>query len=264
MTANSSTPAIDMAQVRKIYPPLTRNGDPVLAVEDISFTVAREEFVAVVGPSGCGKSTLIKMLAGLLPITSGSISVDGKPVTGPHEDIGIVFQSPVLLKWRSVLDNVLFPIDILKKPRKAHLQQAEDLLRLVGLWEFRNQYPSVLSGGMQQRAALCRSLIHDPSLLVMDEPFGALDAFTRDEMNLELQRVWSQRRKTVLFITHSIQEAIFLSDRVVVLSSRPSKVDNIFTIDLPRPRTLDMRYTDAFGHYNEEIHSRITQAQRNL
>ena len=193
------------------------------------------------------------MLAGLLPITSGSISVDGKHVTGPHEDIGIVFQSPVLLKWRSVLDNVFFPIDILKQPRKAHLQQAEDLLRLVGLWDFRNNYPSVLPGGMQQRVALCRSLIHDPSLLVMDEPFGALDAFTRYEMNLELQRVWSQRRKTVLFITHSIQEAIYLSDRVVVLSSRPSKVDNIFTIELQRPRTLDMRYTDAFGRYNEEI-----------
>ena len=264
MATAAVVPAITMEQVRKVYPPLSRKGEPVLAVEDISFTVERGEFVSVVGPSGCGKSTLIKMLAGLLPITSGRISVDGKPVTGPHEDIGIVFQSPVLLKWRSVLDNIFFPIDILKQSRQAHMQQAEELLRLVGLWEFRDQYPKVLSGGMQQRAALCRSLIHDPSLLVMDEPFGALDAFTRDEMNLELQRVWSQRRKTVLFITHSIQEAIFLSDRVIVLSGRPSRVDNIFAIDLPRPRSLDMRYTEAFGHYNEEIHKRITQAQRSL
>lgn len=256
-----SVPAIAMQQVRKVYPPLTRKGEPVLAVEDISFTVARGEFVSVVGPSGCGKSTLIKMLAGLLPITSGAIEVDGNPVTGPHDDIGIVFQSPVLLKWRSVLDNVLFPIDILKKSRKDFTQQAEELLQLVGLWDFRNQYPGVLSGGMQQRASLCRSLIHDPSLLVMDEPFGALDAFTRDEMNLELQRVWSQRRKTVLFITHSIQEAVFLSDRVVVLSTRPSKVDSTFTIDLPRPRLLDMRYSEAFGHYTERIHARIMQAR---
>jgi len=256
-----SVPAIAMQQVRKVYSPLTRKGEPVLAVEDISFTVARGEFVSVVGPSGCGKSTLIKMLAGLLPITSGAIEVDGNPVTGPHDDIGIVFQSPVLLKWRSVLDNVLFPIDILKKSRKDFTQQAEELLQLVGLWDFRNQYPGVLSGGMQQRASLCRSLIHDPSLLVMDEPFGALEAFTRDEMNLELQRVWSQRRKTVLFITHSIQEAVFLSDRVVVLSTRPSKVDSTFTIDLPRPRLLDMRYSEAFGHYTEQIHARIMQAR---
>ncbi|MFO7632201.1 MAG: ATP-binding cassette domain-containing protein [Caldilinea sp.] len=153
------------------------------------------------------------------------------------------------------------PIDILKKPRREYAQQAEDLLRLVGLWDFRDQYPSVLSGGMQQRASLCRSLIHDPSLLVMDEPFGALNAFTRDEMNLELQRVWSQRRKTVLFITHSIQEAIFLSDRIVVLSTRPSKVDSVFTIDLSRPRSLDVRYSEAFGRYTEQIHERIMQAR---
>lgn len=261
MNANDHVaPAIEMAHVRKIYPPLARKSEPVLAVEDISFTVERGEFVSVVGPSGCGKSTLIKMLAGLLPITGGEIRVDGNLVTAPHSDIGIVFQSPVLLKWRSVLNNVLFPIDILNQPRKKYIQQAEDLLRLVGLWDFRDQYPSVLSGGMQQRVSLCRSLIHDPSLLVMDEPFGALDAFTRDEMNLELQRVWSQRRKTVLFITHSVQEAVFLSDRVVVLSARPSQVDSVFEIELPRPRSLDMRYSERFGFYTERIHTRIMQA----
>jgi NitT/TauT family transport system ATP-binding protein len=247
-----------MEQVRKIYPPLTRKGEPVLATKDITFTVNRGEFVSVVGPSGCGKSTLIKMLAGLLPITSGTIRVNGQVVTSPHSDIGIVFQNPVLLKWRSVLDNVLFPLDILKLPRKQYLEQAENLLQLVGLWEFRHEYPRVLSGGMQQRVSLCRSLIHDPSLLVMDEPFGALDAFTRDEMNLELLRVWSQRQKTILFITHSISEAVFMSDRVIVLSARPSIVDSTFVINLPRPRTLDLRYGQEFQEYTRQIHSRIT------
>jgi NitT/TauT family transport system ATP-binding protein len=204
------------------------------------------------------------MLAGLLSITSGTIRVDGQVVRGPHSDIGIVFQSPVLLKWRSVLDNVLFPVDILRLPRKQYLQRAEELLQLVDLWEFRNEYPRVLSGGMQQRVSLCRSLIHDPSLLVMDEPFGALDAFTREEMNLELLRVWSQRQKTVLFITHSIAEAVFMSDRIVVLSARPSTVDSIFVIDLPRPRTLEVRYTPAFQEYTRQIHSRIVGERRSI
>jgi NitT/TauT family transport system ATP-binding protein len=253
-----------MEQVQKIYPPLIKGGNPVLATQDITFTVKRGEFVSVVGPSGCGKSTLIKMLAGLLSITSGTIRVDGQVVRGPHSDIGIVFQSPVLLKWRSVLDNVLFPVDILRLPRKQYLQRAEELLQLVDLWEFRNEYPRVLSGGMQQRVSLCRSLIHDPSLLVMDEPFGALDAFTREEMNLELLRVWSQRQKTVLFITHSIAEAVFMSDRIVVLSARPSTVDSIFVIDLPRPRTLEVRYTPAFQEYTRQIHSRIVGERRSI
>ncbi|HMQ53796.1 MAG TPA: ABC transporter ATP-binding protein [Anaerolineae bacterium] len=256
-------PAISMDQVCKIYPPRTRKGEAVEAIENISFTVSRGEFVSLVGPSGCGKSTLIKILAGLLPISKGVISVDGEAVRGPHSDIGIVFQSPVLLKWRTVLDNVLFPIDILKLPRKRYLEQAEELLRLVGLWEFRHEYPRILSGGMQQRVSLCRSLIHDPSLLVMDEPFGALDAFTRDEMNLELLQVWSQRQKTILFITHSISEAVLLSERVIVLSARPSTVDTVFSIDLPRPRTLDIRYTQTFQDYTREIQSRIVNTSRN-
>ena len=251
-----------MEQVRKKYPPRRRKAEAVLAIEDISFTINRGEFVSVVGPSGCGKSTLVKMLAGLLPVSSGVIKVDGQVVRGPHSDIGIVFQSPVLLKWRSVLDNVLFPVDVLKLPRKRYLDQAEDLLRLVDLWEFRNEYPRVLSGGMQQRVSLCRSLIHDPSLLVMDEPFGALDAFTRDEMNLELLRVWSQRQKTVLFITHSIPEAVLLSERVIVLSARPSTVDTIFVIDLLRPRTLEMRYTQVFQDYTRDIQSHIVNTSR--
>ncbi len=259
---NATTPVIQMSQVHKVYPPLSSNGLPVQAIENISLTVEGGEFVSVVGPSGCGKSTLIKMLAGLLPITSGSIHVNGHLVRGPHSDIGIVFQSPVLLKWRSVLDNILFPVDILRQPREKYVQRAEELLRLVDLWDFRHDYPRVLSGGMQQRAAICRALLHDPSLLVMDEPFSALDAFTREEMNLELLRVWSERQKTILFITHSIPEAVFLSDRVVVLSERPSVVDCIFEIGLPRPRTNDLRYTQPFQEYNRAIRNRISIERR--
>jgi NitT/TauT family transport system ATP-binding protein len=263
LAANETVPVIDMKHVRKIYPPRSGKGEPVRAIEDISLTVSRGEFVSVVGPSGCGKSTLLKMLAGLLPITSGAIRVNGQLVRGPHSDIGIVFQAPVLLKWRSVLDNVLFPADILRQPRKHYIERAEELLRLVDLWEFRHEYPRVLSGGMQQRVALCRALLHDPSLLVMDEPFSALDALTREEMNMELLRVWSQRQKTVLFITHSIPEAVFLSDRVIVLSPRPSIVDSVFTIDLPRPRTQDVRYTPAFQDYTREIRNRIGVVRHN-
>lgn len=260
MTAQSqlmATHVIEMRHVRKVYPPRSRRGQPVLAIADISFEVAQGEFVSVVGPSGCGKSTLLRMLAGLLPISDGEICVNGHPVRGPHSDIGIVFQSPTLLKWRSVLDNVLLPVDILRRARSEFRSRAEDLLRLVGLWDFRHEYPSVLSGGMQQRVALCRALIHDPSLLVMDEPFGALDAFTREEMNLELLRLWAQRRKTILFITHSIAEAVLLSDRVIVLSPRPSAIDSIFTIDLPRPRAAHMQYSETFQDYARRIRERI-------
>ncbi len=260
---NNQKPAISMEQVNKIYPPRSRKGEPILAIQDITFVINRGEFVSVVGPSGCGKSTLVKMLAGLLPVNGGVIEVDGQIVQEPHSDIGIVFQSPVLLKWRTVLDNVLFPLDILKLPRSDYQEQAKDLLNLVDLWEFRNEYPQVLSGGMQQRVSLCRSLIHDPSLLVMDEPFGALDAFTRDEMNLELLRVWSQRKKTVLFITHSIPEAVLLSDRVIVLSPRPSTVDEIFVIGLERPRTLEMRFMPEFQNYTQQIQKQIVNSSRN-
>lgn len=261
-----TTNMIELRHVRKLYPPRSRRGQPVLAVADVTFDVAQGEFVSIVGPSGCGKSTLLKMLAGLMQVTSGEIFVNGQPVRKPHSDIGIVFQAPTLLKWRSVLDNVLLPLDILRMPRSAYAQRAEELLKLVGLWDFRNDYPSVLSGGMQQRVALCRSLIHDPSLLVMDEPFGALDAFTREEMNLELLKLWAGRevgqQKTIVFITHSITEAVLLSDRVIVFSPRPSTVDSIFSIDLPRPRSTEMQYTEAFQAYARDIRARIGVAHK--
>lgn len=259
-TTATHTATISFDHVNKVYPPIKRGAKPVLAIQDISFTIAPRQFVSVVGPSGCGKSTLIKMLAGLLPITGGEISIDNAPVRGPHSDIGIVFQSPVLLKWRSVIDNVLLPADILRLNRNEVKANAEELLKMAGLWEFRNDYPTILSGGMQQRVSLCRALLHDPSILVMDEPFGALDALTREEMNLELLRIWSQRRKTVLFITHSIPEAVFLSDSVVVMTPRPSQIDSIFEIALPRPRTPDITYDPAFQEYVRQIRARIGPA----
>lgn len=251
------TDTIIMDKVRKEYPPRSRKGTPVLAITDVSFTVGQGEFVSVVGPSGCGKSTLVKMLAGLLPISSGIIRVNDIPVTGPHSDIGIVFQTPTLLKWRTVLHNVIFPADILGLDRQQAVQQAEELLHMAGVWEFRNDYPSILSGGMQQRVSLCRALVHDPTLLVMDEPFGALDALTREEMNLELLRIWSQRRKTVLFITHSIPEAVFLSDKVIVMSPRPSVIDSTHIIDLARPREPGIVYTQAFQDHVRAVRERI-------
>lgn len=249
--------AIVMEAVRKEYPPRSRKGSAVLAIADISFTVEQGQFVSVVGPSGCGKSTLVKMLAGLLPISSGQIYVNELPVRGPHSDIGIVFQTPTLLKWRTVLHNVLFPADILGIDRRVARQRAEELLQMAGVWEFKDEYPSVLSGGMQQRVSLCRALVHDPSLLVMDEPFGALDALTREEMNLELLRIWSQRQKTVLFITHSIPEAVFLSDKVIVMSPRPGSIDSLHPIDLPRPRQPQVVYTTAFQEHVRAIRERI-------
>ena len=255
-------PVIEVRQVRKVYPSRSRHGQSILAIENITFDVMKGEFVSIVGPSGCGKSTLLRMLSGLLEVTEGEIRVNGKSVCGPYGDIGIVFQTPTLLKWRSVKDNVLLPIEVLRRSRHEFVGRAEELLRMVGLWDFRNEYPFVLSGGMQQRVALCRALIHDPSLLVMDEPFAALDALTREEMNMELLKLWTERRKTIIFITHSISEAILLSDRVIVLSSRPATIDSIFSIDLPRPRTTDMQYLDSFQNYSSMIHERIYLKQR--
>jgi len=225
----------------------------VSALEEISFSVGEGEFVAVVGPSGCGKSTLLKILAGILPSTAGEARLRGAAIAGPRKDIGVVFQAPVLFPWRSVLDNVLLPIDVQGLGREGHRQDALDLLNLVGLQGFEGRYPWELSGGMQQRVAITRALVHDPAMLLMDEPFGALDAMTREHMNVELQRLWQARAKTVLFITHSIAEAVFLADRVVVMTPRPGRVAELLDIDLPRPRTLDMMSTEPFGDYVRRI-----------
>ena len=235
---------------------------PVEALRDISFAVERGEFVALVGPSGCGKSTLLRIIAGLRPATAGRVVVDGRPVTRPIAEVGMVFQAPVLLKWRSVLDNVLLPAELAGLDARRYRERAGDLLRLVGLAGFEGKLPRELSGGMQQRASLCRALLLDPPLLLMDEPFGALDAMTRDEMNLELLRVWGEEagrdRKTIVFVTHSIPEAVFLADRVVVMTPRPGRVARVCPVGLPRPRTVAARASADFGRLSLDIYEILT------
>ncbi|MFI5023605.1 MAG: ABC transporter ATP-binding protein [Alphaproteobacteria bacterium] len=237
----------EMIAVKRLSKQYETSRGPVLALDDIDFSVAEGEFVAVVGPSGCGKSTLLKILAGLIAASQGGADLGGTAISGPRRDIGVVFQSPVLFPWRSVLDNVLLPVDVQRLGRERMRPRALELLALVGLEGFEHRYPWELSGGMQQRVAITRGLIHDPAMLLMDEPFGALDAMTRESMNLELQRIWLERRKTVLFITHSIAEAVFLADRVLVMTPRPGRIMDAITVALPRPRSLDMSASVEFG-----------------
>ncbi len=225
----------------------------VESLKPLDFDIREGEFLSVVGPSGCGKSTLLKLIAGLLPVSSGTIDIAGTPVKGPAHNIGIVFQSHVLLAWRNVLENIMLQIEVRKLPREAGLQRARDLVAMVGLGGFENKLPWQLSGGMQQRASICRALVHDPAILLMDEPFGALDAMTREKMNLELQRIWAASGKTVMLITHSIPESIFLSDRVLVMTERPGSIAAIYDIDLPRPRTLAMMGNPEFAQIARTI-----------
>jgi NitT/TauT family transport system ATP-binding protein len=229
----------------------------VHALDDISLAASDREFVALLGPSGCGKSTLLKLISGLMPASSGVIRVNGRPISGPTPSIGIVFQSPLLMAWRTVLQNVLLQIEIRDLRVADYRAPARDLIRLVGLDGFEDAHPHQLSGGMQQRVGLCRALIHDPDLLIMDEPFGALDAMTRELMNAELQRIWIERRKTVLFITHSISEAVFLADRVLVMSPRPGRIVGEIVVDLPRPRTVATTELPAFVHFTREVRRRL-------
>jgi len=217
----------------------TRSG-PVDALGDVALEVADGELVTVVGRSGCGKSTLLRILAGLVPATSGSVSIAGDPVVGPRRDVALMFQRSALLPWRSVLANVLLPVDVAGGDRAAARREAQELLELTGLGGFERARPYELSGGMQQRAALCRALISRPRVLLMDEPFAALDALTREELSLELQRLWQERRKTIVFVTHSIDEAVVLSDRIVVMTPRPGRIARIVSVQLPRPRSVGM------------------------
>jgi len=245
---------IEYEGIRKIY---NSGNDEVIALEEVSFNVAEGEFITVVGRSGCGKSTLLKITCGLLPATAGTVRVAGAPVREPLTNIGIVFQSPVLLAWRKALDNVLLQIEARKLDIDRYREKAFELLELTGLKGFEHKYPNELSGGMQQRVSISRALIHDPPLLLMDEPFGALDAITRDEMNIELLRIWQEARKTVVFITHSIPEAVFLGDRVIVMTPRPGKVADIMSVDLPRPRTTSIRDEPKFIGYVRQIRERL-------
>jgi NitT/TauT family transport system ATP-binding protein len=243
----------DIIGVKRLTKRYGSGAEPILALKDIDFTVPDGEFLSIVGPSGCGKSTLLKILAGLLPASEGEALLNGTPIKGPRQDIGVVFQSPVLFPWRNVLNNVLLPADVQRLGRAQMEKRAYELLKLVGLDGFERRYPWELSGGMQQRVALVRALIHDPAFLLMDEPFGALDAMTREQMNVELQRIWLESKKTVVFITHSTAEAVFLGDRVMVMTPRPGRIGDLFEVDLPRPRTLDVMNTEKFGGYVRRI-----------
>lgn len=243
----------DIISVKGLSLRYGRRSDGVLALSNIGFSVADGEFIAVVGPSGCGKSTLLKILAGLLPPSEGQADLKGTPIRGPRRDIGVVFQSPVLFPWRSVIGNVLLPADVQGLNPTEMRKRALDLIKMVGLSGFEDRYPRELSGGMQQRVGIVRALLHDPAILLMDEPFGALDAMTRESMNVELQRIWMERRKTVLFITHSTAEAVYLADRVIVMTARPGQIRDEFKVDLPRPRSLEVMNTEGFGAYVKRV-----------
>jgi NitT/TauT family transport system ATP-binding protein len=234
----------------------------VLALVDVGFTVREGEFVAIVGPSGCGKSTLLKILAGLLPATRGEVKLRDVAITGPRRDIGMVFQSPVLFPWRTVLDNVLLPVDVQRLERNGSTSRALDLLALVGLRGFEHRYPWELSGGMQQRASLCRALIHEPQLLMLDEPFAALDAFTREELWCVIRDLHRARAITVILVTHDLREAVFLADRVFVMSARPGRIVAERRIAFARPRDLELTFTPAFQDIAHELREHIVRARR--
>jgi NitT/TauT family transport system ATP-binding protein len=248
--AVSEQPYLEFRNLTKVY--ATADG-PVRALDQVSLAQRQGEFLSILGPSGCGKSTLLMLAAGLLPASNGVVTVRGKRVDAPRTDIGIVFQSPVLLEWRTALGNILLQTEARHLERKSAERRARELLAAVGLTGFEAKYPDELSGGMRQRVSICRALIHHPPQLLMDEPFGALDALTRDQLVLDLQRLWNDARMTVLFITHSVAEAIFLSDRIVVMTPRPGRIDRVIDIDLPRPRTLAMRESPEFNSYNRQI-----------
>jgi NitT/TauT family transport system ATP-binding protein len=248
MSGMSGRIAID--KVSKTF----RRGETMThALDQISLDVAEREFVSIVGPSGCGKSTLLRLIAGLIPPSAGEIHVGEHAVRGPIRDVGIVFQAPVLLDWRSVLGNVMFQVEMRGLNVGDYVERARSLLAQVGLADFEDRYPYELSGGMRQRCSIARALIHDPGILIMDEPFGALDALTREQMRLDLEALWLEREKTVLFITHSIDEAVLLSDRVVVMSPRPGRIERIIEVPIARPRGLAARKHPEFLRITEEV-----------
>ncbi len=243
-------PIITASRVSKTY---RTNARLIHALEDVSFSAEQNEFVSFVGPSGCGKSTLLKIVGGLLDRSAGDVTVKGAPVLGPRRDIGIMFQTAVLFDWRTTLENVLLPVEVLHLDPGAYRDRARGILKMVGLDGFEDSYPSQLSGGMQQRASLSRALVYEPDVLLMDEPFGALDEFTRERLNLEIQRIWMQQRKTVLFVTHNIAEAVFLSDQVLVMTPRPGQVARTVRVPFPRPREIRLMKSPEFASLVFEI-----------
>ncbi|HEY7066990.1 MAG TPA: ABC transporter ATP-binding protein [Chloroflexota bacterium] len=243
-SASPAPPELALTGVRHVF---AAGGEPLLALDGVDLTVGAGEFVALVGESGCGKSTLLRLVAGLLAPTAGRVTLGGEPVRGPRADVALVFQRSVLLEWRTVLDNVLLPVEIRGLPRARYAAEARALLATLGLAGFEGRRPRQLSGGMQQRVALAQALLLQPAVLLLDEPFGALDAITREQLNLELLGLWEARRGTVVFVTHDLAEAVFLADRVVLMTRRPGRVAASFPVPLPRPRTLDQRYSAAFA-----------------
>lgn len=259
LSTRGSGVGVRIDQVQKIFE--TRDEDEVIALQGTSMTIAPGEFVAVVGPSGCGKSTLLSMVAGIEKPTQGTILIDDKPLNGPNPRTSVVFQSDYLLPWRTVIDNVLLPLEIKRLNVESYRERAESLLAQVGLAGFGQRFPTELSGGMRQRVAICRAVIQEPGLLLMDEPFGALDALTREQMIMDLQSLWLRLKNTVLFITHGIDEAVFLADRVVVMSPRPGRIDLEIRIDLPRPRKWneihqDDRFAEAVARVRRRFEER--------
>jgi NitT/TauT family transport system ATP-binding protein len=237
-----------------------QDSDGVLALSNIACTIRQGSFVTIVGPSGCGKSTLLRILAGLLDYEVGSVLLDGQPIDGTRRDVGVVFQSSILLPWRTILDNVLLPAEVLGLDKHQARERAMQLLKMVRLEGFEHKLPRQLSGGMQQRASIARALLHDPKILLMDEPFGALDAMTRERMNLELQRIWMESGKTVVLITHSIPEAVFLGDVVLVMSPRPGTLERVIPIEMARPRAMAAMSDPVFAQATAEIRERFSHA----
>lgn len=246
---------VRVKDVSKIFS--TFSGDAVAALQNISFDISSGEFISIVGPSGCGKSTLLRIISGLLKPSTGEVTVDGDPVQKPIKSVGFVFQRPILFDWHKVLANVLVPVELAGLKKKDFIDTAHDLINLVQLEGFEDKYPGELSGGMQQRVCIARALILDPDVLIMDEPFGALDALTRDQLNLELLKIWQERKKTVIFVTHNIPEAILLGDRVVVISERPGTIKADIPIDLLRPRGIEAKTDQRFGEREVEIYELI-------
>lgn len=256
MTVNGAL--ISVRDLRKVFP--TQGGE-LVALQDVGLEVPEGQFVSFIGPSGCGKSTLLNIIGGLLPRTSGEVLFRGENQDRPRREMGMMFQSPVLFPWRTVLDNVLLPIELFGLDRARYREKAMELLELVGLKDFEDSYPRQLSGGMQQRAALSRVLVYDPEVLLLDEPFGSLDEFTREALNLELMRIWAGTGKTALFVTHNIGEAVFLSDRVVVMTPRPGQVVRVIDVDLPRPRGREVMRTQRYADLVFEVRELLGVAQ---
>jgi NitT/TauT family transport system ATP-binding protein len=257
--SRSSSEIVSFSNIEKTY---GKGDDATTAIEHFTADIEKGEFVSIVGPSGCGKSTLLHLTTGILEPTEGTIEIDGVSVNSEQHEkhkVGLVFQKPVLLEWQTVLDNILLPVEIMSENNvldqgmDVYRERAQELIELVGLEGFEDAYPRELSGGMQQRVSICRSLIYDPPILLMDEPFGALDALTRDQMNEELLDIWSGTDKTVLFVTHNLEEAVYLSDRVVVLSQRPARALDIVDVDLPRPRGEGIRRSEEFQNVVAEV-----------